>query len=84
MYLSGSPFTVVIDHRSLVYLNAMKDEKGRLTCLALDLQPYLIEVQHRPGVMHQNVDALSRQSWGRTADKPDVLSLGKEWRNVAE
>ena len=83
VYLSGRPFTVVTDHRSLVYLHAMKDENGRLTRWALALQPYLFEVQHRPGVRHQNVDGLSRQSWGRATDEPDALSLGEEGSDVA-
>ena len=77
VYLSGRPFTVVTDHRSLVYLHVMKDENGRLTRWALTLQSYLFEVQHMPGVRNQNADGLSRQSWGR------VLSLGEEGRDVA-
>ena len=83
VYLSGRPFRVVTYHRSLVYLHAMKDENGRLTRWALALQPYLFEVQHRPGVKHYNVDGLSRQSWGRATDEPDALSLGEEGRNLA-
>ena len=60
----------------------MKDENGRLTHWALARQPYLFEVQHRPGVRHQNADGLSRQSWGRATDEPDALSLGGEGRDV--
>ena len=65
-----------------MYLNTMKDENGRLTHWALALQPYLFQVQHRPGVRHQNADGLSRQSWGHTEDKPDGLTLGEEGRDV--
>ena len=82
VYLSGQPFPVITDHRSLTYLNAMNDENGRLTRWALALQPYYLEVQHRPGVRHQNADGLSRQSWGHTEDKPDGLTLGEEGRDV--
>ena len=82
-YLSGRPSIVVSDHWSLVYLNAMEDENGCLTRWALVLQPYYLEVQHRPGVRHQNTDGLSRLSWVHTEDKPDGLTLGEEGRDVA-
>ena len=39
-YLESIPFKVVTDHRSLLYLDEMKDSKARLTRWALSLQPY--------------------------------------------
>ena len=46
VYLLEATFHVVTDHRSLRYLNRMRDENGRLARWALSLQPYIFEVIH--------------------------------------
>ena len=58
-YLESKHFKVVTDHRSLLYLDKMKDSKARLTRWALSLQPYRYEIVHRAGVSHGNADGLS-------------------------
>ena len=63
VYLTGAEFTVMTDHSSLIYLDKLKDENGRLTRWALALQPYMFKVYHRPGKCNANADGLSRQSW---------------------
>ena len=60
VYLLGRPFTIVTDHRSLEWLERLKDNNARLTRWSLALQPYNFIVQHRPGKDNGNADALSR------------------------
>ena len=62
VYLVGTKFTVVTDHKALKWLNTMKDNNPRLTRWYLFLQPYQFEVEHRPGKLNGNADALSRGS----------------------
>ena len=49
VYLLGAEFTVVTDHNSLVYLEKMKDENGRLARWDMALMPYMYTIVHRPG-----------------------------------
>ena len=60
VYLLGRPFTVVTDHRSLEWLERLKENNARLTRWSLALQPYNFIVQHRPGKDNGNAEALSR------------------------
>ena len=48
-YLIGRHFTVETDHRSLVWLDKLKDSNSRLTRWSLSLQPYDFPVVHRSG-----------------------------------
>ena len=83
VYLSGAPFTIMTDHRSLIYLDRMKGESGRLTRWSLSLQPYLFNIVHRPGVKHQNTDGLSRQSWNERSKSICGQLSGEEGSDVA-
>ena len=60
VYLLGRHFTVQTDHRSLEWLNRLKDNNARLTRWSLKLQQYSFDVQHRAGSANVNADALSR------------------------
>ena len=60
VYLLGRPFTIVTDHRSLEWLERLKENNARLTCWSLALQPYNFVVRHQPGKDNGNADALSR------------------------
>ena len=60
MYLVGRHFVIQTDHRSLKWLNSLKENNSRLTRWSLALQPYSFEVVHRPGSANGNADALSR------------------------
>ena len=59
-YLESLPFKVITDHRSLLYLDKMKNSTSRLTRWSLSLQPFVFNVIHRAGSMHGNADGLSR------------------------
>ena len=60
VYLLGRPFTIQTDHRSLEWLDRLKENNARLTHWSLALQPYQYSVVHRPGKKNANADALSR------------------------
>lgn len=59
-YLYGKPFLVRTDHSSLRWLLNKKDAEGQLARWIETLSTYEIQVQHRPGKLHRNADALSR------------------------
>ena len=63
VYLMGRPFTIQTDHRSLEWLNRMKENNARLTRWSLLMQPYEYTVEHRPGVKNSNADTLSRLAY---------------------
>ena len=60
VYLLGRPFTIQTDHRSLEWLDRLKENNSRLTRWSLALQPYQYSVQYRTGQKNGNADALSR------------------------
>ena len=60
--LYGQKFTVETDHKSLSWLNQMKDTNARLTRWALQIQPYKFELKYQKGSENANTDGLSRIS----------------------
>ena len=72
VYLLGKPFTVQTDHRSLEWLNRLKDTNARLTRWSLELQSYSFTVRHRAGRANANADGLSR------AHDPNATTLSPE------
>ena len=59
VYLLGRPFTIQTDHRSLEWLDRLKENNTRLTRWSLAVQPYQYSVVHRSGKKNANADALS-------------------------
>ena len=59
-YLYGTEYTVVTDHRALLWLMSITEPVGRLARWANILQGDRMKIIHRPGRKHNNVDALSR------------------------
>ena len=59
-YLLGRQFTIQTDHRSLEWLDRLKENNSRLTRWSLALQPFMFRVEYRPGHANGNADALSR------------------------
>ena len=60
VYVLGKFFTIQTDHRSLQWLNQLKDTNSRLTRWSLSLQPYCYTVEYRSGKGNGNADALSQ------------------------
>ena len=65
VYLLGRPFQIQTDHRSLVWLDRLKESNTRLARWSLALQPYQFTVTYRPGSSNGNADALSRAGQAR-------------------
>lgn len=68
-YIANNKFTVVTDHKSLVWLMKAK-HNGRLERWSLRLQEYNFEVVHRPGKSNVVADALSRRPY-EEVNQPD-------------
>ena len=59
-YLYGRPFTRRTDHAALCWLLNFKCPDGQTARWLQELQQYSFTVEHRHGLKHNNVDALSR------------------------
>ena len=64
-YLWGRAFKLVVDHSALRWLHTMRDtmEGGpasRLMRWILKLSEYRFHVEHKPGALHKDADAISR------------------------
>ena len=60
-YLYGRHFTVRSDHAALKWLLSFRNPEGQIARWIQRLQEYDFEIQHRPGLKHNNADALSRR-----------------------
>lgn len=60
-YLYGARFTVYIDHVALRWLRRLKNSEGQLARWNEKLNQHFYKVEHRPGRVHHNADALSRR-----------------------
>ncbi len=60
VYLIERQFIIQTDHRSLKWLNCLKENNSRLTRWSLALQPYTFKVVHRVVSANGNADGLSR------------------------
>jgi hypothetical protein len=59
-YLYGKKFLVRTDHGALRWLMNFKDPQGQVARWLETLGTFDFEVQHRPGLKHNNADAMSR------------------------
>ena len=60
MYLEGSHFKVITDHKPLTYLLSLKEPRGKLARWRVELDNFDFEIQHRPGKLMTVPDTLSR------------------------
>ena len=61
-YLYGKKFLVRTDHGSLRWLMNFKNPEGQVARWLEILSSYEMKIEHRPGRLHKNADALSRKS----------------------
>ena len=59
-YLRGAKFTLLTDHKSLVWLQHFKDTEGMMARWLHTLQQFQFTIVHRAGSDHGNADGLSR------------------------
>ena len=59
-YLYGRSFTIITDHKPLVWLYSIKDPSSRLWKWRTKLSEYEYEIQYKKGSLNNNADALSR------------------------
>ena len=59
-YVFGRKFTLVTDHRPLIWLHNLKDHASRLARWKIQLSEYNYDIQYKPGRVNANADALSR------------------------
>jgi len=73
-YLLGNKVILRTDHHSLKWLKTFKRPEGILARWIETLSEYDYSIEHRPGRLHSNADALSRhrcrQCWGKIAISP--------------
>jgi len=70
-YLLGSQILLRTDHHSIKWLKTFKSPEGILARWIETLAEYNYVIEHRPGRLHSNADAVSRQTckqcWRRVA-----------------
>ena len=75
VFVIGRRFAIQTDHRSLEWLDKLKESNPRLCRWSLSLQSYLYTVEHRPGKANGNADYLSRCATNK-------FVVGEEERSV--
>jgi len=68
-YLLGNKVILRTDHHSLKWLQTFKRPEGILARWVETLAEFDIEIEHRPGRLHSNVDGVSRQYCKQCLDK---------------
>ena len=59
-YLYGTKFTIITDHKSLIYLHNLNETSPRVARWKLKLREYDYEIQFKPGASNLNADSLTR------------------------
>jgi len=67
-YLHRTHFVLRTDHKPLEWLAMVSNAYGRRGHWIDMLQDFSFKIQHRPGMKHTNVDALSRNPVGAAAN----------------
>ena len=70
-FLWGVSFTVVTDHKPLVYLNNMANTNSRLMRTIEELAEYNFDIKYKPGVDNTAADYLSRLNSNENQTKTD-------------
>ena len=59
-YLYGQKFNIITDHKSLVWMNSIKDPSSRIWEWKLKLSDFEYEIQYKQSKAKANADTLSR------------------------
>merc|ERR1711893_457632 len=81
-YLYGKKFTIRTDHGALRWLTNFKDPQGQVARWLEVLGTYHFEIEHRPGLKHNNADALSRGPCRQCGMSDDCGTLDEEHYKV--
>ena len=81
-YLYGRKFTLVTDHRPLVWLHGLKDPASRLVRWRIKLSEYEYDIAYKPGRVISNADALSRNPCDNGGINIDPLYVEESQRFV--
>lgn len=74
-YVFGRRFSLVTDHRPLIWLHNLKDPGSRLARWKIWLSEYDYDIQYKPGRVNSNADALSRNP---VTDDKDSCTIPQE------
>jgi len=69
-YLLGNKVILRTDHHSLKWLKTFNKPEGILARWVETLAEFDLEIEHRPGRLHSNVDGISRQYCKQCGAKP--------------
>ena len=58
VYLQNVQFKVITDHKALIYLDSQKDLSNKLARIKVFMSQFDMEIVHRKGKLHANVDML--------------------------
>ena len=92
-YLLGQNFLLRTDHGSLRWIFDFKDPRGQVARWLEVLAQYDFDIEHRPGVKHQNADSLSRKDFEQTncdharEDSEtclDCIETSREWEQFLQ
>ncbi|KFD48296.1 hypothetical protein M513_10788 [Trichuris suis] len=72
-YLYGARFSVRTDHNALIWLKSFREPEGQVARWLERLAEFDMEVTHRPGRLHDNADALSRQACNQCGKQVAVI-----------
>ena len=81
-YLIGREFKIITDQRALKWLLELKDPSSRLTRWSLRLQEYRFTVEHKPGRLHTNADALTRMQCAQSKINGEGSMLNENLINL--
>jgi hypothetical protein len=77
-YLLGRRFTLRTDHAALTYLLKTPEPVGQQARWLNLISEFNMDIVHRPGVSHQNGDAMSRRATDKIVKEPDIEQIQEE------
>ena len=82
-YLYGHPFTLITDHRALIYINKTDDPTSRLMRWRIKLNEYDYTIVYKKGCVNTNADALSRNPVYLCTCKEEVKRTSSQVNSIS-